>query len=489
MLEKLHIRWLYFWSFLFIAISAYFISNEHYWVLAIPMVAVLILLYIYALDKLMLFILFATPLAIQYKNADFQIAFSMPTEPLMFGILLLFIIRLLYEGKIEKKIVTHPISIALIINLIWLFITALNSSMPLVSFKFLIARLWFVCTFYFLGIQLFKNITNINKLIWLSVIPMTAVIIYTVIMHSQHGFDEDSAHWVMGPFYEDHTVYGALLALFFPAVIGLSTSIKTGPFAKVIAWIILFVFFIGLVFSYTRAAWVSLAAAACVYIIIMLQIKFRTFILSFLTLLFLFFIFQEQIFMKLEKNRQDSSNNLTEHVQSISNISSDASNLERVNRWSCAIRMFEDRPVFGFGPGTYMFKYAPYQFSYEKTIISTNNGDNGNAHSEYIGPLAEQGLIGLLSIVAVFFSIVYTGFRVYNRLKNNSIRVYVLVFLLGLITYLVHGILNNFLDQDKAAVPFWAFVAAIVAIDIYHSNKEEKVVVSQHNSSTSIASK
>lgn len=473
MLDKLNIRWLYIWSFLYITVAAVFIAKEQYWVLAIPFAAFLILLYIYALDKLMLFILFATPLAIEYKNPDFQIAFSLPTEPLMFGILLLFIVRLLYEGKIEKKILQHPITIAIIINLTWLLITCFTSSLPLVSFKFLLARLWFICTFYFLGVQLFKNKDNIVKLIWLSVIPMTAVIIYTVIMHSQHGFDEDSAHWVMGPFYADHTVYGALIALFFPVVIGLATGIKTGPFAKSVAILFLGVFAVGLIFSYTRAAWVSLAAAACVYIVVILRIKFRTFLLTAITLIVLFLTFQEQIFMKLEKNRQDSSNNLTEHVQSISNISSDASNLERVNRWSCAIRMFEDRPVFGFGPGTYMFKYAPYQFSYEKTIISTNNGDNGNAHSEYIGPLAEQGLFGMLSIIAVFVCVIVTSLKLYNRLENKQSRVLVLVFFLGLVTYFVHGVLNNFLDQDKAAVPFWAFVAAIVAIDIYHSNGKD----------------
>jgi len=51
-------------------------------------------------------------------------------------------------------------------------------------------------------------------------------------------------------------------------------------------------------------------------------------------------------------------------------------------------------PVFGFGPGTYQFEYGPYQHSTEKTLISTNFGDRGNAHSEYIGPLAEEGLPG-----------------------------------------------------------------------------------------------
>ena len=43
----------------------------------------------------------------------------------------------------------------------------------------------------------------------------------------------------------------------------------------------------------------------------------------------------------------------------------------------------------------------------------------------------------------------------------------VLAALIGLITYYVHGLMNNFLDTDKASAPFWGFTAMIVAIDIY----------------------
>jgi hypothetical protein len=39
--------------------------------------------------------------------------------------------------------------------------------------------------------------------------------------------------------------------------------------------------------------------------------------------------------------------------------------------------------------------------------------------------------------------------------------------ILGLITYYIHGILNNFLDTDKASAPFWGYTAIIVALDIY----------------------
>jgi hypothetical protein len=40
-------------------------------------------------------------------------------------------------------------------------------------------------------------------------------------------------------------------------------------------------------------------------------------------------------------------------------------------------------------------------------------------------------------------------------------------------TYFIHGTLNNYLDTDKASVPFWGFIAILVSIDLYHYPKEQ----------------
>jgi hypothetical protein len=47
--------------------------------------------------------------------------------------------------------------------------------------------------------------------------------------------------------------------------------------------------------------------------------------------------------------------------------------------------------------------------------------------------------------------------------------------LLALISYFIHGLLNNYLDTDKAAIPIWTSAAIIVALDIYHNSKTKKV--------------
>ena len=242
---------------------------------------------------------------------------------------------------------------------------------------------------------------------------------------------------------------------------------------RVVASFLTVFLLIALVFSFSRAAWISMMAAIGVYVAFLLRIRFHWIALTVVSIVVLFFTFQHQIIDRLERNKQDSSANLVEHIQSISNISSDASNLERINRWQSAIRMFHERPFWGWGPGTYQFVYGPFQHSQEKTIISTNAGDMGNAHSEYIGPMAESGVLGLLSVLVMFILIIITGLRVARHAASPRARALGLAATLGLISYFVHGVLNNFLDTDKASVPFWAFVGIIVMLDLYYSGREK----------------
>jgi O-antigen ligase len=466
--ENLKNKILIFFSVAFIAANAIFIYYEQFWFMLLPVALIIGALAIFRLDILLLFIVFCTPLAINLENLPFGLGMSLPTEPLMFGAMIIFFFKVLYEKKFDRRVFWHPISVAIILHLLWIGFTTITSEMPFVSFKFFLSRMWFVCVCYFLATQLFAaDFQNIKRFFWLYIIPLLIVIIYAVTWHSTYRFAEKPAHWVMTPFYKDHTSYGAILAMYYP-VIFLFLNKRQNNSIRFFTVIVLLIFTIGIVLSYTRAAWLSLIGALGLYFVYYLKIKFRTLLLAGGTLVALFIFFQSDIIMSLEKNKQDSSDNLAEHVKSISNIRSDASNLERINRWQSALRMFKERPLVGFGPGTYMFQYASYQMSHEKTIISTNMGDMGNAHSEYIGPLAEQGFMGTLFFIGILVTVFLTATRLYNTLQNKEMKQIVILITLGLATYFVHGLLNNFLDTDKASVPFWGFMAILTAIDIYY---------------------
>ncbi|MCD6332885.1 MAG: O-antigen ligase family protein, partial [Bacteroidales bacterium] len=242
---------------------------------------------------------------------------------------------------------------------------------------------------------------------------------------------------------------------------------------KIGSFVVLVILLAGLLFSYSRAAWISLVVAILVFVTVILRIRARIIFLGLGILVIALMMAGKNILMKMEKNNQDSSNNLAEHVQSISNISTDASNLERLNRWSCALRMWVKKPLFGWGPGTYMFQYAPFQKESQKTIISTNYGDAGNAHSEYLGPLSEMGLPGGLAMLAIVVVSFITAMRVYKNETIPEMKMLSLVLLLGLVTYFLHGVMNDFLDTDKASAGVWGFMAVLVALDLKRSETKK----------------
>jgi O-antigen ligase len=260
--------------------------------------------------------------------------------------------------------------------------------------------------------------------------------------------------------------------MFIPPVLALFFSKRYALVWKLIIGGLLGILLIGMVLSYTRAAWVSLAAVGALYGLMRVGFKLKTLLLLGTAGLAAGTLVLDSLLIQLERNDQDSSDDLAEHVESISNVSSDASNLERLNRWSCALALFQEHPFVGWGPGTYQFVYAPFQRSEHLTIISTNNADGGNAHSEYLGPLAEQGLPGALFMLGLFGWVLHLGFKIYRKLQDPEERLLATGVFLGLVTYFVHGVLNNYLDTDKASAPFWGFIALLVVWDL-HSEKKQ----------------
>jgi putative inorganic carbon (hco3(-)) transporter len=472
MTDSLKLRLVMIFSTLFILVNAFFISREQYWFMITPLILLVILTSFLALDVVVLIIVFCTPLSVTLHQPDFGLALAIPTEPLLFGVMILYFMRLFYEGRVEKKIFFHPVTIAILVNLIWVIISCITSSLPSVSWKFFLSRLWLIIPFYFVTLHLFKEKKNMTRHLWLYMSSFAIVIIYTLINHALSDFSEEAAHISMNPFYNDHTSYGAMLAMYLPPLIFLTFNKETPGNLKTFGFILLLIFITGLIFSYTRAAWLSLALAIAVLIIYLLRIRIIPILAMIGIILSLLFVYEKEIIIRLESGRYKNSKNrnIEQRLQSITNITTDASNTERFNRWFSALRMFKERPFFGWGPGTFQFQYAPFQISTEKTQISTNFGEKGNSHSEYIGPLAETGVIGLLSVLGIIITSFLTAGKLIYHSKSKKTRIFAIAIALGLVTYCFHGTLNNFLDTDKASAPFWGFIAMLVMLDI--SQKE-----------------
>ncbi len=437
----------------------------------VPVALLAVWLVVMRLETALLCMALLTPFAINMALLP-GMELSMPVEPLMILFSAIFLFRVLAERDYDRRLLRHPVTLLLTASLAWMAVTSATSELPWVSVKYTLARLWFVLPFFYASAQIFRQRRRIRQFFWAYAIGLGVVILIATSKTLGNFSDLQTLHRVMKPFYNDHTAYGCAIALMLPASFYFIFSRHRRGWQRVLTLLLFAGLCTGLFFSYCRAAWISVVGAIGVYVLVRMGMKVKWMILMFALGVGGFFAYQGDVLYRLEKNTQDSSYTLADQVKSISNISTDASNLERLNRWAAALRMWGERPVTGTGPGTYQFLYASYQRSYQLSTISTNAGDLGNAHSEYIGPLTEQGVPGTLLVAALFLATFVTGVRVYRTAKDPAVGRMALAFTLSLLTYYIHGVFNNFLDTDKLSVPFWAFTAAVVALDVYSEKKE-----------------
>ncbi len=427
-------------------------------------------------DWAMYLVALSTPFSVILSSKNIHLGLSLPSEALMILITLIFFARILYDLSIDRTFLKHPISIVIFVYLGWMLLTCLTSVRPIVSIKFFASKVWFITSCYWFFMQMVNDdLKNAIRYFNCYAIGLSVIVLITTYQHALSGFDEHYAHYVMSPFYNDHTAYGAALAFMLPITVGFIFLPGNQALQRIFYIIISLILSMGFYLSYSRAAWLSLVVAIGVLVILKLRIKLSWLVAGGMVVGALLFFYADDILYKMSRNSQDSSGNFIEHIQSMSNISTDASNMERINRWVAAGGMIKEKPIFGWGPGTYQFEYAPFQHGYYRTIISTDFGDGGNAHSEYIGPCAETGIPGMLTVFAIVITFLIIGIRNYIHTEDKTMKLMSLCVTLALITYFTHGFLNNFLDTDKLSVLVWAAMAVLTVCDVKRKNLKPQI--------------
>jgi O-antigen ligase len=415
---------------------------------------------------------FSVPLTVPLNVGQAQLNF--PSEIICVLLVIYLGFKAINNFRIDKVFLRHPITVLLIIDISWLLLTSSLSIMPMISFKRLLIRVVYILCYYMLFYELYKaNSKNIVGIFKTYCIGMIIPIFYTLNFHSQFAFSTQGGIQASRPFYNDHTLYGAVLVFFIPFLVYLFFKKEMATSKKVVWLSMLLLFCVAAFLSYSRAAWASLIAAAGIYLVLKFRVK-AVYIWSVIILTGVIVLaLRSNISEYLQRTKEVShKNDVGMHFKSMANVKSDASNAERINRWKCAWRMFLDRPVVGFGPGTYQFVYGKYQLRSDMTSISTFAGNRGHAHSEYFGYLSETGLFGFLYFLALVIWTSVCAIRLIYNTSDNEVRYVAMFVFLGLATFFIHVAFNGFIETDKMAMPVFASIAAIVFLDISSKEKD-----------------
>ena len=391
------------------------------------------------------------PLSVNLSDLGQGIGMSLPSEPMMVLALMLLVLGMILGGRPPKGLALHPVSILIGLQLVWLVISGLWGVSWVTSAKLLVARGLYLAVFYLGFSRIFQRPHKIKAILSTYMVGILPVLAYAMSNLISYGISRKSSPEMADPFFDDHTLLGVCLAMLLPLAWlswlhreSLLVGIKQGliePFLSIVLTTCLF-------FTFSRAAWMSVVAGAVFYLAMRMKISISMMAIVLLMGGGVAWYNQDDLVTRFSDNQYASGEDVLATAKSITNVSTDDSNKERLNRWASALRMTEERPWIGFGPGTYEQSYGRFQASHQMTRISTQDGDKGDAHSEYLNTLAEQGIPGLIIQLLLWGYLLYTGMKVAYRSTSPPLAWLAMALTTGLFTYMFHGLVNSFLDID-----------------------------------------
>ncbi|MCR8632409.1 O-antigen ligase family protein [Paenibacillus radicis (ex Xue et al. 2023)] len=420
---------------------------------------VLLILLILLIDssKFSFVVIFLLPFSFQYAIQGVQaLGIDFPTHILI--VFLLF--KKIYEHKDKKIIVSKKDLLVLIFFLFSLLISLVNSQNIYVTLKAILRYSIYFFTIFLCFSDISMKRDNLKKLTWVIISSMLLLSIYCFYNLIIVGFDLNRSNEIGDPFFLERGSLAAFLS--FGLTISFSLVLyKKSKFIQIFFVMICLWFSFIIIITQTRGAWLGIIG----FIVLHLIIERKRISKSLLTIFLLTSVVSILLF------KLGLLDSFFHRFDSINNISTDGSNIERLNRWIAAFNMFKDHPIIGLGFQTYNDNYFSYRdYNYSTGLQSEMTM---GAHSEYLKLLAETGIIGALVFIYIIWITLKRGFLLSEMMGRTFEGLVVRGFLYGFLTYVIHGSVNNFLQKDKISIMFFLAFTIISSF--------ERIIRSQYN--------
>ncbi len=440
---------------------------DQLWLMALPFGLLLLWWTVVDFHRIFFLMLACIPPSIEMELPG-GFGTDLPSEPLMWLLTLASLAWLFQHWRtLDGRFLRHPVTLALFVHLAWMTLSVSTSQDAIVSFKFLLAKGWYVIVFYFLAGRVLDGAKSWKNLLWWFFIPLLITTVIVLARHAPSGFSFKTVNFVMGPFYRNHVVYACLLAIFLPFVWYGTWWYRRWSWQWTLLILGILIFLVGINFAYTRAAYVALVAAIGIRWLVRRRLMKAT--LAGVVLVFTLFIHwvgTRDNWLEFAPDYQrtvthTSFDNLLEATTKLQDIST----MERVYRWVAASAMLHDKPLLGFGPGNFYFFYKNYTVSSFRTYVS-DNPERSGMHNYYLMTAVEQGLPGAAIFIGLCFFVVLIGERVYHQTEDPARRRVLLSALLCFVLIALLMLMNDFVETDKIGSLFFMSMAMLVNIDL-----------------------
>ncbi len=438
-----------------------------WWLAGLP--AIVAVLWVVSMDihKVFLLLLASIPLSME-ESLPGGFATDFASEQLMWLLMLASGVWFVQHWKkTDARFLRHPITIALLAHLAWTTICLSLSQDLYVSFKFWLAKGWYVIVFFFLAGRYLNEERDFKNLLWWFFIPLAFAVSIVITRHAAIGFSFEDVGFVMGPFFRNHVTYASVLAIFLPFVWFGTYWYRRYSWRWWLLALGVLMFIVGINFSYTRAAYVALLAAVGIsWAVRRRLLKFSLLAVAVVLAVFIGFVGNKDNWLRFAPDYEKTVSHVRfDRLLDATTKLEDISTMERVYRWVAASYMIKDRPLTGFGPGTFYFFYKKYTVTSFKTYVS-DNPEHSGIHNYFLMITVEQGLPGLLFFLIFVAIVILKGEQIYHRTRDAGRRRVLMAALLCFVLINLMMLMNDMVETDKIGSFFFMSAAILVNIDL-----------------------
>ena len=457
-----------------------FVLNNNLLLLTVPFIFLLLPFFfnytVTATENIFWLMIFFLPLSTEL-NVTETLGLDFPDEPLLILLTGFFFAKWLHQPRvIPGSLLKNKLFILIVLQLLWILITCVFSVNPLLSFKFFLAKIWYVVPFVILVQIVISSKTDLLKLALLLLLPMLFVVMQAIIRHSFYLFSFEGIKQTLYPFFRNHVNYSAMLVCLLAVIwcIKKLTAVSN-PFYK---WINagLVAGVVAVLLSFSRGAWLALLMG----ILAVYLIKRKWIVHFWITIIcvligFFSWLMYHNHYLQFapDHDRTIFHTAFSEHLKATVALK-DVSNAERFYRWVAGINMIAAKPITGFGPNNFYDNYKNYSQSIFKTWVS-NNPDHSTVHNYFLFVALEQGIPGLIIFVAILLYVFITLQQLYFTIQSKFYRQVCLsiVSILMMITTVIF--LSDLIETDKIGSLFWLCMG--LTIWLQSKAEEEKTAI------------